>query len=261
MPPPRTGTEVLDLVRKSGFVAGHTLNSFLRTHGPLPHDPDEALAQCVEGRILTDEQAGIVRRGGPAGFRRGKYVLIERLDFAVGEGYHALHSFAKRRCTLLLLPRAAVEETFQPRERGFHGHPRAPYALDHPNVVRVFDIDCDEGGDLLVLEQLDGKQLPVVQEQAGGRLPVGEACGCAIQAAVGLDHLHQNEVLHQRISPVALFVCESGLVQLLYAGLDRWSLRGHVPSEEGSGRPNRALNRMHRITGATASRSGRCCTT
>lgn len=242
MPPPRTGTEVLDLVRKSGFVAGHTLNGFLRTHGLLPHDPDEALALCVGGKILTDEQAGFIRRGGPAGFRRGKYVLIERLEFAVGEGYHAVHSFVKRRCTLLMLPRAGVEETFQPQEHGFYAYPPSPFALDHPNVVRMFDIDCDEWGHFLVLEHLDGKQLRVVLEQAGGRLPVGEACGCAIQAAVGLDHLLQNGVLHQRISPTTLFACESGAVQLLFAGFDRWDFWEHVPSEEEYFAPEQFLD-------------------
>lgn len=218
MTPPRTGKEVLELVRKSGFSDKATVDRFLRRSGPLPMHPRAAVSELLEAGILTESQAEMILSGKPTGFRVGKYTLIDRLGYAAGELFHALHNLMKRRVTLQMLPpelrspdeplpRTYIERSYPP--------PMAAAALEHPNIVRPYDIDQDETRQWVVMEPLDGKQLPSLLEQAG-RLPIGEACGCAVQVATGLQYFHAGwELSHGCITPTNLFVCTTGVVKIL----------------------------------------------
>ncbi|MFO0824902.1 MAG: hypothetical protein U0792_17580, partial [Gemmataceae bacterium] len=172
MSPPRNGKDVLELVRKSGFTNNALVDRFLRKCGPLPMHPRAAISELVEAGILTESQAETILSGKPTGFRIGRYVLIDRLGYATGELFHALHTLVKRRVTIQMVPPEFVEPWDQ-RER-IHWHPpRAVAAIEHPNLVRAYDLDNHEDRHFVVMEQLDGKQLPALLEQVGGRLPVG----------------------------------------------------------------------------------------
>ncbi|VTU01194.1 serine threonine protein kinase : Serine/threonine protein kinase OS=Pirellula staleyi (strain ATCC 27377 / DSM 6068 / ICPB 4128) GN=Psta_4397 PE=3 SV=1: Pkinase [Gemmataceae bacterium] len=218
MPPPRTGTEVLDLVRKSGITDDGTLDKFLQTSGPLPAHPGEAAAQFLLAGILTELQAEFILKGDPTGYRVAKYVLLERIGRATGELFRARHTFAHRQATLQSWPpelsRAEQEQAAWTGEYIWRSR-ASLVVLDHPNIARVFDREETPTTGWWAIEHLEGKQLPSVLEQVGGRLPVGEACGCAIQVAMGLQCLHESNVSHQQINPINLFVCDNGAVKIL----------------------------------------------
>jgi serine/threonine protein kinase len=218
MPPPRTGTEVVDLVRKSGVTDDRTLDTFLQTSGPLPTHPGEAAAQLLLAGILTELQAEFILKGDPIGFRVAKYVLLERIGRATGELFLARHTVANRRATLQIWPPELVTAEVEREAR--HGEhvwkSRAPLVvLDHPNIARVIDTESTRETRWWALEHMSGKQLPSVLEQTGGRLSIGEACGCAIQVALGLHCIHESNASHERISPVNVFVCDGGTVKIL----------------------------------------------
>src|SRR5947208_3155155 len=105
------------------------------------------------------------------------------------------------------------------RER-FVREARAAGTLDHPNVVRVFDL-CQEGKLLyLVMEYVEGASLQTVVSRYGP-LPVETACHYARQVAFGLQHAHELGFVHRDIKPANLLVDRAGVVKILDLGLVR----------------------------------------
>ncbi len=216
-PLPRTGNDVLELVRKSGLADDATLKAFLKNAGPLPTAPGEAAAQFLLAGIITELQAEFILQGQPKGFHLGKYVLISRMgNLGTGEWFLSHHRMMRRQVTLHVWPAGLDQDT--PTMERIYRDGRIGAALEHPHIVRTYDLDQWERTHFSVLEALDGKSLTEVLKIAGGRLPVGEACGCAIQVAAGLQYVHEKKVCHHDINPSNLFVCENGIVKILNLG-------------------------------------------
>src|SRR5262249_21164081 len=87
---------------------------------------------------------------------------------------------------------------------------QAAGSLHHPNIVHAYD--AEQAGDLhyLVMEYVKGTDLQKVVEQRGP-LPVAEACECIRQAALGLQHAHENGMVHRDIKPQNLMIADCGL--------------------------------------------------
>jgi serine/threonine protein kinase len=100
---------------------------------------------------------------------------------------------------------------------------RASAALDHPNIVRAFDVDHEDRFHFLVMEFVDGPTLgDLVDGQ--GPLPIGSACQYAAQAALGLHHAHEAGWIHRDVKPGNLLVDRTGTVKVLDLGLARFVL-------------------------------------
>jgi serine/threonine-protein kinase len=128
----------------------------------------------------------------------------------------AEHAALRRRVALKVLPpRQALDPANVER---FYQEARAAAALDHPNIVHAYDVACDKGTHFLVLEYIDGDTLDR-RLAASGRLPIGEAAGCAVQAAAGLQHAHEKGVAHRDIKPANLLLGRDGIVKILDLGL------------------------------------------
>jgi len=82
----------------------------------------------------------------------------------------------------------------------FTARHRAIAALDHPNIVRVHDIDQFEKTHFLVMEYIDGSSLQEIVGQSGPMDPVRAAHYIA-QAAHGLQHAHESGLIHRDIKP------------------------------------------------------------
>jgi serine/threonine-protein kinase len=92
--------------------------------------------------------------------------------------------------------------------------------LDHPNVVRAFDVIHTRTQLYLVLEYVEGRDLgSLVKER--GKLPVPEAVGYAVQAARGLAYAHRCGIVHRDIKPGNLLLTRDGVVKLSDLGLAR----------------------------------------
>jgi serine/threonine protein kinase len=93
--------------------------------------------------------------------------------------------------------------------------------LDHPNIVRAFEVGCLGPVHYLVMEFVDGPNFQALVEESGPLLP-GDAAVCALQAAQALQHLYQAGLVHRDIKPSNLLLASSGDVKLLDLGLARF---------------------------------------
>ncbi len=97
---------------------------------------------------------------------------------------------------------------------------RAVGSLDHPHIVRAYDAREVDGTHFLVMEYVEGMDLATLICRIG-RLPLAEACEIIRQAAVGLEHVHQNDLVHRDIKPSNLMLSKEGTVKVLDLGLAR----------------------------------------
>jgi len=128
-----------------------------------------------------------------------------------------------------------VESSADPdRLRRFEQEAKAAGALNHPNLVAVFDTGQHEGNPYVVFELLDGVTLR--QRMGGGPLPARKAVDYAAQISQGLAAAHEKGIVHRDLKPENLFVTKDGRVKILDFGLAklRPALDAHAPPEEGA---------------------------
>src|SRR5919204_4041076 len=161
MPSPTTINEFLDLVRKSGVLDEKRLDAHvdrLRAEGDLPAEPNRLAGVLVRDGLLTQFQAEQFLLGKWRRFTIGKYKVLERLGSGgMGSVYLCEHKLMRRRVAVKVLPAAkANDEASLGR---FYREARAVAAVDHPNIVRAYDIDQEENLHFLVMEYVDGTNL------------------------------------------------------------------------------------------------------
>lgn len=91
--------------------------------------------------------------------------------------------------------------------------------LDHPGIVRAFDLHEHEGRPFLTMELLRGRSL--AERLREGALPRAEALGVAVAVLEALQAAHRAGVVHRDLTPANVFLCEDGAVKLLDFGLAR----------------------------------------
>src|SRR5262249_49639173 len=146
MPAPTTIDELLEVARKSGVVDEKRLAAQLdklRAAGELPSEPGKLAGLLVRDGVLTTFQAEQFLQGKWRGFTLGKYKVLERLGSGgMGSVYLCEHIMMRRRVALKVLPPNKASDT-SCLER-FYREARAVAALDHPNIVRAYDIDQED---------------------------------------------------------------------------------------------------------------------
>jgi serine/threonine protein kinase len=223
MAAPASSDEFLQLVRKSGVVDEKRLNAYeqqLRASGGAPDEPGKLAGFMVRDGLLTHFQAEQFLLGKWRRFTIGKYKVLERLGSGgMGSVYLCEHKFMRRRVAVKVLPAAKAEDAAS-LER-FYREARAAAALDHPNIVRAYDIDQDENLHFLVMEYVDGASLQeVIKKQ--GPMSLLYAAHYTRQSAVGLQHAHEAGLVHRDIKPGNVLVDRSGTVKVLDMGLARF---------------------------------------
>jgi hypothetical protein len=223
MPAPVNTSEFLDLVRKSGVVDDKRLDAHmeqLRAGGNLPTEPGKLAGILVRDGLLTNFQVEQFLLGKWRRFTIGKYRVLERLGAGgMGSVYLCEHKFMRRRVAVKVLPAAKAEDP-SALER-FYREARAVAALDHPNIVRAYDIDQDEKLHFLVMEYVDGTSLQEIVKKCGP-MDVVRSAHYVRQAAVGLQHAHEAGLVHRDIKPGNLLVDRNGVVKVLDMGLARF---------------------------------------
>jgi predicted Ser/Thr protein kinase len=126
--------------------------------------------------------------------------------------------------------------------------------LDHPNLVRVYDLDVHEGRPFVAMELVRGSNLKQKAEQS--RPTARQAAAWVAEVARALNYVHIRNVVHQDIKPKNIMLDESGRPRLIDFGLARWR---HIWSDDGRGPsggtlafkfPEQARGECHRV-GAT----------
>jgi serine/threonine protein kinase len=224
MSAPVSGAEFLELVRKSGLVEGKTLDAQLQKlgdAGPVPETALEMSRTLTVAGLITRFQAARLLEGKWRGFFLGKYKILERLGAGgMGSVYLCEHKHMRRRVAVKVLPTSRSENR-SALDR-FYREARAVAALDHPNIVRAFDIDQDEAIHFLIMEYIDGASLYELVKR-GKPLAVGLAANYICQAALGLEHAHRKAgLVHRDVKPENILVDRKGVVKVLDMGLARF---------------------------------------
>jgi serine/threonine protein kinase len=109
------------------------------------------------------------------------------------------------------------------RRRRFLQEARAASALNHPNIITLYDIASDEGVPYLVMEYVPGKSLDKMITPKG--LPLADALGYATQIADGLAAAHGAGIVHRDVKPANVIVTSSSQVKILDFGLAKLTER------------------------------------
>ncbi len=139
---------------------------------------------------------------------RGKYRLLSKVgQGGMGAVYKALHlAFDEMRALKVMSPELMSDELFVKR---FKHEAVITRRLQHPNAVRVDDIDeAEDGRPFIVMEYIEGQSLKkLIQDQ--GPLPVPRVCSIIKQAAAGLEAAHQLGMVHRDIKPDNIVLIEA----------------------------------------------------
>src|SRR5579863_2684571 len=151
-----------------------------------------------------------------SGARLGPYEIVAPLGVGgMGEVYRARDSRLKREVAIKVLPPAVSLDA--DRLRRFEQEALATAALNHPNILAVFDIGTHEGSPYVVSELLEGETLR--DRLRSGSISVRKALDYAMQIAHGLAAAHEKGIIHRDLKPENLFLTKDGRVKILDFGL------------------------------------------
>jgi eukaryotic-like serine/threonine-protein kinase len=151
-----------------------------------------------------------------AGATLGPYEIVAPLGAGgMGEVYRARDSRLGRDVAVKVLPGAAASDPG--RLRRLELEARAAGALNHPNVLVVYDVGMADGCPYVVSELLEGESL--FERIRGGPLPLARAVDFAVQIARGLAAAHEKGVVHRDLKPENVFVTHDGHIKILDFGL------------------------------------------
>ena len=151
-----------------------------------------------------------------AGARFGPYEIVSAIGAGgMGEVYRAHDARLGRDVAIKVLPASLV--TDQDRLRRFEQEARATAALNHPNILAVYDVGSHDGMPYVVYELLDGGTLRERLPQ--GSTSVRKAVELAVQIARGLAAAHERNIVHRDLKPENIFVTTDGRVKILDFGL------------------------------------------
>ncbi len=219
MPPPvQSVADFVEVVRRSGLVDDDRIASaaapWIDQAGP---PPEAMLASLVDSGLLTRWQIEQLLKGRHKGFTLGKYRLLRLLGAGgMSSVYLAEHATLKSKVAIKVLPVKRVDQASYLAR--FEREARQSARLNHPNIVRTFDLDTAGTIHFIVMEYVDGIDLHA-KVKRDGPLPIREAADFIRQAAIGLQHAHDEGLVHRDIKPANLMLDQRGTVKVMDLGL------------------------------------------
>src|SRR5271156_260933 len=158
----------------------------------------------------------------PIGSKIGPYEIVAPIGAGgMGEVYRARDARLGREVALKILPESFARDA--ERLRRFEQEARAVAALNHPNILAVFDIGQQDGSPFIVSELLEGESLRIPLD--GGALPQRKTIEYGVQIAHGLAAAHDKGIVHRDLKPENIFVTKEGRIKILDFGLAKLALR------------------------------------
>jgi serine/threonine protein kinase len=145
----------------------------------------------------------------------------------MGEVYRARDPRLGREVAIKILP--AAIGTDSERLRRFEQEARATAALNHPNILAVYDIGTDSTTAYVVSELLGGQTLRTILSDTGA-LPLRKGTDYAVQIAKGLAAAHDKGIVHRDLKPENLFITNDGHAKILDFGLAKLLTPAEGPS-------------------------------
>src|SRR3954469_3221466 len=175
-----------------------------------------------------------------------------RLDAKLGSGgmgdvYAATDTQLRRTVALKLLPPRFASEP--DRLSRFETEARAASALNHPNIVTVYDAGVTDGAPWIAMEHVEGRTLRAML--ADGALPAAEAERITAQIAAGLARAHEAGIVHRDLKPENVMVRHDGLVKILDFGVAKLS-GGNSPQTDDTQADTALLTAPGLVSGTPA---------
>src|SRR5437763_6168100 len=194
------GDEVLRYKVEALLASRQRIGSFIETP-----------AVSIATRIIENGQADLL-----VGQTFGHYKILKRIGTGgMGEVYLATDITAGRQAALKFLP---MRFTGDPeRLKRFQQEAHAVVALNHPNILTVYEIGEDHSSHYIASELIEGETLR--QRLMRGRMEVSEAVDVAIQVASALAAAHESGIVHSDINPGNIMLRPDGYVKVLDFGI------------------------------------------
>jgi serine/threonine protein kinase/Tol biopolymer transport system component len=197
---------------------------------------DEALRSEVESLITSHEKDGSFidepayyaaaellaneKSELPSGYSIGNYEVVSFISRGgMGEVYLAQDRRLSRRVALKLLPDAFTKDN--DRLRRFEQEARAASALNHPNIITIYEIFQTNSTHVIATEFVEGETLRQRLNRSG--LSLSEALNISIQIADALAAAHKAGIIHRDIKPENVMLRPDGYVKILDFGLAKLS--------------------------------------
>jgi len=151
-----------------------------------------------------------------SGTRLSQYEILAPIGAgSMGEVYRARDTRLERDVAIKVLPQLVLSEP--ERLQRFEVEAKAAAALNHPNILAVYQMGTYAGVPYLVSELLEGMTLAETVRR--GPLPLRKAIDYGVQIARGLAAAHEKGIVHRDLKPDNLFVTKDGRVKILDFGL------------------------------------------
>ncbi len=146
----------------------------------------------------------------------GHYRIVLKIGAGgMGEVYKAHDSRLDREVAIKVLPLEMSSD--EDRLRRFEQEAKATSALNHPNILTVYDIGEHDGSPFIVAELLEGGELR--QRLDEGSIPLRKVTEYAQQIVSGLSAAHEKGIVHRDLKPENLFITKDDRVKILDFGL------------------------------------------
>ena len=163
----------------------------------------------------------------------------------MGEVYKAKHRVMDRTVALKVI-KSKLMQNVEVVER-FHREVKTAAHLSHPNIVTAYDAEQANGVHFLVMEHVEGTNLAELVKR-DGPLDVAQACDYARQVAAGLQHAHEQRMIHRDIKPHNLMLTNDGTVKILDFGLAALSSKT-IAEHDGDNAADSSLTRAGNVMG------------
>ena len=146
----------------------------------------------------------------------GQYQIREKLgEGGMGVVWKARDTHLDRFVALKTLPAERLSDP--ERKRRFVQEAKAASALNHPNIVHIYDVTETDGTQYISMEYVPGKTLDQLIGRKG--LPLNETLKYAVQIADALAQAHLAGIIHRDLKPSNIIITQNGLVKVLDFGL------------------------------------------
>jgi len=162
----------------------------------------------------------------PTGTKLGPYEIVASIGSGgMGEVYKARDTRLERVVAIKVLPESMAKDSA--RLTRFQQEARVLSALNHPNLLAIFDVGAENGTNFIVSEYLEGQTLR--ERLEAGPMPCRKAAEVARQVVIGMAAAHEKGIVHRDLRPNNIFLTRDDHAKILDFGLAK-----HAPGGDGT---------------------------